>query len=62
MESNQRKVLFVGGLDPSVNEEVLHAAFIPFGIIKEVNIPKDYHKSERYLYFGISGMFNGIIC
>jgi hypothetical protein len=30
-----------GGLDETVNEAVLHAAFIPFGDIKDVNIPLD---------------------
>lgn len=30
-----------GGLDDTVNEAVLHAAFIPFGDIKDVNIPLD---------------------
>ena len=46
MEESRRKVLFVGGLDQTVNEEMLHAAFIPFGIIKEVNIPRDFQKSR----------------
>ena len=40
--SRQKKALYVGGLDNSVTEEVLYAAFIPFGDIKEVNIPKDF--------------------
>jgi hypothetical protein len=40
------KVLFIsghliGGLDETVDEAILHAAFIPFGEIKEVQIPKD---------------------
>ena len=39
-------MLFVGGLDQQVNEEVLHAAFIPFGVIKEVQIPRDFQKSK----------------
>jgi len=47
MEGNsKRKMLFVGGLDDKVNEEVLHAAFIPFGTIKEVHIPRDFKKSK----------------
>ena len=36
----------MGGLDSGVNEEILHAAFIPFGDIREVNIPKDFAESE----------------
>ena len=47
----KRKMLFVGGLDASVNEEILHAAFIPFGMIKEVNIPKDFQKSKHYTIY-----------
>jgi len=42
-----QKMLFVGGLDQAVNEEVLHAAFIPFGVIKEVHIPRDFQKSKK---------------
>jgi peptidyl-prolyl isomerase E (cyclophilin E) len=36
-----KKILYVGGLDETVDEAILHAAFIPFGEIKEVQIPKD---------------------
>ena len=28
-----------GGLDENVNESVIHAAMLPFGDIKDVNIP-----------------------
>jgi hypothetical protein len=35
-----------GGLDEQVTEEILLAAFIPFGDIVEVNIPKDFKDSE----------------
>lgn len=31
----------VQGLEETVNEAILHAAFIPFGDIKDVNIPLD---------------------
>jgi len=34
-------MLYIGGLDARVTEHVLKAAFIPFGPIKEVEIPKD---------------------
>ena len=30
------------GLDDNVTEEILFAAFIPFGDIKEVTVPKDF--------------------
>lgn len=32
---------WAGGLDENVNEAVLHAAFLPFGEVKDVNIPLD---------------------
>lgn len=35
-----------GGLDEKCTEEMLHAAFIPFGDIVEVNIPRDFKESE----------------
>lgn len=34
--SNPKTTLYVGGLEASVNEASLHAAFLPFGDIKEV--------------------------
>jgi hypothetical protein len=30
-----------GGLDETVNESVIHACMLPFGEIKDVNIPLD---------------------
>ena len=39
--SNPKTTLYVGGLEESVNEGVLHAVFIPFGNVKDVNIPMD---------------------
>jgi len=39
--SNTRRTLYVGGLDERVTEQLLHAAFIPFGDIVEVQIPLD---------------------
>lgn len=39
--NNPKNVLYVGGLEESVNEATLHSAFIPFGEIKDVNIPLD---------------------
>jgi len=41
VSANPKTTVYVGGLDDSVNEAVLHAAFIPFGDIKDVNIPLD---------------------
>jgi peptidyl-prolyl isomerase E (cyclophilin E) len=37
--TNPKTTLFVGGLLPSVTEELLHNAFIPFGDIIKIQIP-----------------------
>ena len=34
-------IVCAGGLEENVTEETLHAAFIPFGDIKDVNMPLD---------------------
>lgn len=39
--TNKKTTLYVGGLEETVNEAILHSAFIPFGDIKDVNIPMD---------------------
>ena len=39
--TNKKTTLYVGGLEENVNEATLHSAFIPFGDIKDVNIPMD---------------------
>ena len=39
--TNKKTTLYVGGLEENVNEATLHSAFIPFGDIKDVNIPLD---------------------
>jgi RNA recognition motif-containing protein len=39
-QSRQRATVFVGGLDNSVNEQTLHDAFMPFGEIVDISIPK----------------------
>jgi hypothetical protein len=39
-QSRQKATVFVGGLDNSVNEQTLHDAFIPFGEIVDISIPK----------------------
>jgi hypothetical protein len=45
--SNPKTTLYVGGLDESVNDAILHSAFIPFGDIKDVNIPLDHSKGTH---------------
>lgn len=35
-EPQPKRNVYVGGLEEQVNEEILHAAFVPFGDIVEV--------------------------
>ncbi|KAK9842030.1 hypothetical protein WJX81_004927 [Elliptochloris bilobata] len=49
--ANPDTTLYVGGLEESVNEAILHSAFIPFGDIKDVNIPMD-HATGKHRGFG----------
>jgi hypothetical protein len=42
----RKQIVYVGGLTDNVNEEVLHAAFIPFGDLKSIQIPRDYKNSK----------------
>ena len=39
-QSRQKATVYVGGLDNQVNQQVLHDAFIPFGEIVDVSLPK----------------------
>ncbi len=41
-------MLYVGGLDEGVTEALVHAAFVPFGNVKEVNLPMDPESSEPW--------------
>ena len=47
----QPSPLAPGGLDEQVTEAVLHAAFVPFGDLKDVNIPLD-HQTQKNRGFG----------
>jgi RNA recognition motif-containing protein len=47
--SQKKNSLYVGGIAQQVTEEVLHAAFIPFGDIKSIQIPKDFTESKFLL-------------
>lgn len=49
--TNPKTTLYVGGLEENVNESILHAAFVPFGDIKDVTIPLD-HISGKHRGFG----------
>lgn len=50
--SNPKTTLYVGGLDEAVDDGVLHAAFIPFGEIKDVSIPPDPNGGGPHRGFG----------
>lgn len=50
MSLTKKNILYVGGLDSGVSEEVLHAAFIPFGELKSVQVPRDYATSKLVLF------------
>lgn len=49
--TNPKTTLYVGGLEENVTQEILHAAFIPFGEVKDVSIPLD-HASGTNRGFG----------
>ncbi|GLJ46825.1 hypothetical protein SUGI_0987850 [Cryptomeria japonica] len=48
---HQKNTLYVGGLEENVNEAILHAAFIPFGDIKDVTTPLD-QATQKHRSFG----------
>jgi len=41
MGTNPKTSLYVGGLEENATEAVVHAAFIPFGDIKDISMPLD---------------------
>nr|XP_033809548.1 peptidyl-prolyl cis-trans isomerase E isoform X1 [Geotrypetes seraphini] len=47
MAASTKRVLYVGGLAEEVDEKVLHAAFIPFGDITDIQIPLDYETEKH---------------
>jgi len=49
--ANPKTTLYVGGLEETVTEATLHAAFIPFGDLKDVNVPLD-HATGKHRGFG----------
>ncbi|OCK83212.1 putative peptidyl prolyl cis-trans isomerase cyclophilin [Lepidopterella palustris CBS 459.81] len=56
--SRLKATVFVGGLDNAVTTHTLHAAFVPFGEIVDVNLPKpelpsstDPHRGFGYVEF-----------
>ena len=55
MAVNDKRTLYVGGLEESVTEATLRAAFLPFGELSEVNLPMDgtgsKHKGFAFLQY-----------
>ncbi|EEC03460.1 putative cyclophilin type peptidyl-prolyl cis-trans isomerase [Ixodes scapularis] len=47
MASSSKRIVYVGGLAEEVDEKVLHAAFIPFGDVVDVQIPLDYETEKH---------------
>lgn len=57
-QSRLKGTVYVGGLAPMVNAASLHAAFIPFGEIVDISLPKpeapsstDLHRGFAYVEF-----------
>ncbi|KAI5369328.1 Putative RNA recognition motif domain, nucleotide-binding alpha-beta plait domain superfamily [Septoria linicola] len=59
--AKQTKTVFIGGLDHQVNQQTLHDAFIPFGDIVDISLPKpelasnrDPHRGFGYVEFSLA--------
>lgn len=54
-QNANKRMLYVGGLADEVNQEMIRAAFIPFGDLIEINMPLDYatqkHKGFAFVEF-----------
>ena len=57
-----KATVYVGGLDPAVTGPTLHAAFLPFGEIVDVSLPKpeapsstELHRGYGYVEFEVPG-------
>lgn len=48
-EPQPKRNVYVGGLEEQVNEEILHAAFVPFGDIVEVRQNDIRNPAYRYV-------------
>lgn len=42
-----KRLLYVGGLAEEVDEKILHAAFVPFGDLVDVNLPIDFQTQKH---------------
>ncbi|KAI0210930.1 Peptidyl-prolyl cis-trans isomerase E [Lamellibrachia satsuma] len=45
--AGNKRVVYVGGLAEEVDEKVLHAAFVPFGDLLDIQIPIDYETEKH---------------
>nr|DAZ86630.1 TPA_inf: venom-related protein PPI [Conus judaeus] len=56
--ANNKRMVYVGGLAEEVDDKVLHAAFLPFGDIVDVQIPLDYetekHRGFAFIEFELA--------
>ena len=58
MAVNDKRTLYVGGLEESVTKETIAAAFRPFGELTDVNLPMDAasskHKGFAFVQFDVN--------
>ncbi|XP_048759992.2 peptidyl-prolyl cis-trans isomerase E-like [Ostrea edulis] len=47
MATQNKRIVYVGGLAEEVDEKTLHAAFIPFGDILDIQVPLDYETEKH---------------
>lgn len=47
MSTTNKRIVYVGGIPEDVDEKVLHAAFIPFGDVMDIQIPLDYETEKH---------------
>mmetsp|Transcript_19259 Transcript_19259/g.33708 ORF Transcript_19259/g.33708 Transcript_19259/m.33708 type:complete len:117 (+) Transcript_19259:35-385(+) len=50
MAVNDKRTLYVGGLEESVTESMVRAAFLPFGELTDINMPLD-NASQKHRGF-----------
>ncbi|KAJ2483558.1 hypothetical protein IWW56_000344 [Coemansia sp. RSA 2131] len=52
MDVSGKRMIFVSGLDPEVDEQNLHSVFLTFGDIVQVMLPPDPSSANRHRGFG----------
>lgn len=55
-------MVYVGGLAEEVDEKIIHAAFIPFGDIIDINIPLDYESGQYSVRLCVSLIMFHALC